>query len=167
MAQHETSGMRPAFAAAIELIWQEAELLDRKDYRTWLTLWTEDGHYVVPIEPDTTDFAASLNYVYDDHVMRKLRADRMLSGFSASASDSARTVRTVSRFVEQTRGDEGGIIEIRSSQVVVACKRATTTLFAADVTHRIAFTDGQPKIVDKVIRLIDSLEALNSIGFLL
>ena len=86
------------FARAIEVIWREAEMLDRRDYRAWLDLWDASGFYVVPIDPQATDFAATLNYAYDDQHMRELRVQRMTSGYSASASDAARTVRTVSRF---------------------------------------------------------------------
>lgn len=155
----------PAVSAAIALIWREAELLDRKDYPAWLSLWSDEGYYVVPIDPKTTDFAATLNYVYDDHALRVMRVERMSGGYSASATDAARTVRNVSRFVvgEST----GDIIEIRSSQVVLGNKHGTMTLFGADLTHRIKIADGEAKIIDKVIRLIDSTEALNAIGFLL
>ncbi|MDR5759369.1 aromatic-ring-hydroxylating dioxygenase subunit beta [Caballeronia sp. LZ035] len=153
------------FARAVEFIWREAELLDRRDYRAWLELWDPKGHYVVPIDPEATDFAATLNYAYDDRHMRELRVQRMTSGYSASASDAARTVRTVSRF---TRSDESaGIVEVKSSQVIVAYKRGETTLFAADLTHKLSMSDSEPRIVEKVIRLINSTEALNAIGFLL
>jgi len=159
----------PAVSAAIGLIWREAELLDRKDYKAWLNLWRDEGYYVIPIDPTATDFAASLNYVYDDKAMRVMRVERMSGGFSASASDAARTVRNVSRFVVGEMRSEtlGDIVELRSSQVVVANKRGTTTLFGADLTHRIQVSGGEAKIIDKVIRLIDSTEALHAIGFLL
>jgi 3-phenylpropionate/cinnamic acid dioxygenase small subunit len=153
------------FARAIEFIWREAELLDRRDYRAWLDLWKPAGHYVVPIDPHATDYAASLNYVYDDREMREKRVERMTSGFSASASDAARTVRTVSRFTLSS--DEPDTVVVKSAQVLVAYKRGVATLFAADLTHQIAFEDGEPKLAEKVIRLIDSTEALSAIGFLL
>lgn len=153
------------FARAVEFIWREAELLDRRDYRAWLELWDPKGHYVVPIDPDTTDFAATLNYAYDDQHMRELRVQRMTSGYSASASDAARTVRTVSRFTRS--GESAGLVEVKSSQVIVAYKRGESTLFAADLTHKLSMTDDEPRIVEKVIRLINSTEALNAIGFLL
>ncbi|MDP1304428.1 aromatic-ring-hydroxylating dioxygenase subunit beta, partial [Klebsiella pneumoniae] len=83
-------------ARAIAFIWKEAELLDKKDYAAWQALWTEDGYYVVPIDPDTTDYAASLNYAYDNAHMRKIRIERLTSGHAMSAVDAAATVRTVS-----------------------------------------------------------------------
>jgi 3-phenylpropionate/cinnamic acid dioxygenase small subunit len=160
-----TLATREIFARAVGLIWREAELLDRKDYRAWLDLWDPLGFYVVPIDPATTDFAATLNYAYDNHELRGKRVERMTSGFSASANDAARTVRTISRFTFPETGDD--LVEVRSAQVIVAHKRGATTLFAADLTHRVSFMEGRPRIVQKVIRLIDSADALNAIGFLL
>ena len=119
----------------------------------------------MPIDPNTTDFAATLNYAYDDHHMREMRVQRMTSGYSASASDAARTVRTVSRFTLSS--DAADTVEVKSSQIVVAYKRGANTIFAADLTHRISFASGEPKLQQKVIRLIDSTEALSAVGFLL
>ncbi len=153
------------FSRAVRFIWREAEMLDRREYREWLQLWDTKGFYVVPIDPATTDFAATLNYAYDDQEMREKRVERMTSGYSASASDAARTVRTVSRFT--LASDEANVVEVQSAQIIVAYKRSVPTIFAADLTHRIRFDGDEPCLVQKVIRLIDSTDALNAIGFLL
>ncbi|MGX6998383.1 aromatic-ring-hydroxylating dioxygenase subunit beta [Caballeronia sp. KNU42] len=157
--------MQPVFAKAVQFIWREAEILDRKDYRAWLDLWSPKGFYVVPIDPLATDFADTLNYVYDDETMRALRVQRLSSGYSPSVTDAARTVRTVSRFTMSS--DSADTVDVRSAQVVVAYKRGVSALFAADVEHRIDLSGGEPRIVQKVVRLIDSTDALNAIGFLL
>jgi 3-phenylpropionate/cinnamic acid dioxygenase small subunit len=156
---------RDTFSLAVRFIWREAEMLDRREYREWLELWDPEGFYVVPVDRDTTDFAATLNYAYDDHEMREKRVQRMTSGFSASAADAARTVRTVSRFTISR--DETDHVELQSAQIIVAFKRSAVTTFAADVVHRIRFDGESPRLVQKVIRLIDSTDALNAIGFLL
>jgi 3-phenylpropionate/cinnamic acid dioxygenase small subunit len=153
------------FTRAVQFIWREAEMLDRREYIAWLDLWDPQGHYVVPIDPNATDFAATLNYAYDDQHMREMRVQRMTSGYSASASDAARTVRTVSRFTLSS--DAADTVEVKSAQIIVAYKRGASTIFAADITHRISFASGEPKLQQKVIRLIDSTEALSAIGFLL
>jgi 3-phenylpropionate/cinnamic acid dioxygenase small subunit len=153
------------FAKAVQFIWREAELLDRKDYRAWLDLWSPDGYYVVPIDPLATDFAATLNYAYDDHAMRQLRVQRLLSGYSPAVTDAARTVRTVSRFT--LTSDTADVLSVHSAQVIVAYKRGVTTLFAADLEHRINLAGDAPRIEQKIVRLIDSTDALSAIGFLL
>ncbi len=165
MDDHNALLSHQTFARAIEFIWREAEILDKRDYRAWLELWDSQGFYVVPIDPEATDFAATLNYAYDDHHMRELRVQRMTSGYSASASDAARTVRTVSRFTLSS--DSADLVEVKSSQIIIAYKRGVSTIFAADVSHKISMASGEPRLVEKVIRLIDSTEALSAIGFLL
>ncbi|MCX5240290.1 hypothetical protein OG824_34285 [Streptomyces prunicolor] len=157
----------PRVLAALSLIWREARLLDAKRYEEWDTLWAEGGEYVVPIDPQTTDFAGSLNLVYDDDRMRRMRIERLTGGFSISATAAARTVRTVSRFTVAARDESGDSIEICSAQVVVGYKRGETFVLAADLTHRVTFTADGPRIVRKVVRLINSEDAVTASGFLL
>lgn len=157
--------MDTTLGRAITFVWHEAEMLDRKDYAAWGALWSGDGHYIIPIDPDSTDYASQLNYVYDDARMRRLRIERFASGYSMSAADSAHTVRTVSRF---TLGQAGGdVVEVHSSQLLAAYKRGVLTMFAANLTHRIRYTDEGPLLQRKVVRLINSCDTLNALGFLL
>ncbi|MEV0089157.1 aromatic-ring-hydroxylating dioxygenase subunit beta [Saccharopolyspora sp. NPDC050642] len=158
----------PRVARAIDLVWREADLLDRKEYQDWNELFAEDGIYVIPIEPDTEDFANTLNMVYDDARMRRMRVTRMTEGYAIAAVDAARMVRTVSRFVPESVSDEE--VVLRSSQVLVAYKRGDHDIWAADLEHRIRLsTDGPAadRIALKVVRLVDSEAAVPATGFLL
>ena len=74
-------------------------------------------------------------------------------------------MRTVSRFT--LSNDSADIVEVKSSQIIIAYKRGVSTIFAADLTHKISMANGEPRLVEKVIRLINSTEALSAIGFLL
>ncbi|MET9381777.1 aromatic-ring-hydroxylating dioxygenase subunit beta [Streptomyces sp. NPDC002928] len=155
----------PRVIRAIELVWHEADLLDRKEYDTWQSLYAEDGHYVIPIDPETEDFANTLNMVYDDARMRQMRVTRMTEGYAIAAVDSARTVRTVSRFVVEQVADEK--VVLRSSQVLVAYKRGHHDLWAAEVTHTIRLSETGDRIALKVVRLVDGEDAVPAAGFLL
>ncbi|KAK1178754.1 hypothetical protein B7755_011770 [Streptomyces sp. NBS 14/10] len=155
----------PRVTRAIELVWQEADLLDRKEYQTWQELYTEDAHYVVPIDATSEDFANTLNMVYDDARMRRMRVTRMTEGYAIAAVDAARTVRTVSRFVPVEVRADG--VTLRSAQVVVAYKRGRHDVWAAEVTHRIRLSEAGDRIALKVVRLIDSEDAVPAAGFLL
>lgn len=152
-------------ARAIQLIWREADLLDRKEYRTWEGLYADDGRYVIPIDPGTEDFENSLNMVYDDARMRGMRVARMTKGHAIAAVDAARTVRTVSRFVPVEVSDSE--VTLRSAQILVAFKRGRHDLWAAEVTHRVRLSERGDRIVLKVVRLVDSEEAVPAAGFLL
>jgi 3-phenylpropionate/cinnamic acid dioxygenase small subunit len=150
---------------AMEFIWREADLLDVQDYTAWLALWTTSGHYVVPIERDSDDFAAHLNIVYDDHSMRIARVERLSSSASMSAAPSARTVRTVSRFRIMTE-TEGGV-EVRCAQHLVEYKYDRTRMLAADVTYWLVRRDADLALERKIVRLANCDDALFGIGYLL
>lgn len=155
----------PRVAGAIELIWHEAKLLDDKNYEQWETLWADDGMYIIPIDPDATDLSTSLNMVYDDARMRRMRIKRLVEGYSMSAVAAARTVRTISRFtVEQLTDDS---VTLRSAQVLVGFKRGKFQTLGADLTHRINLTGPVPLFELKVVRLVNSDEAVTASGFLL
>lgn len=151
--------------AAIALVWHEARLLDNKEYEEWDRLWAPDGRYVIPIDPETEDFESALNMVYDDDRMRRMRIERLTSGYSISAVAAARTVRTVSSFVVLRSQDEA--IELSSAQVLVGHRREETFVLGADLTHRIVFDGEEPRIARKVIRLVNSQGSVSPMGFLL
>lgn len=152
-------------ARAIELVWHEAELLDDKQYETWEKLYTDDAMYVIPIDQEGDDHASSLNMVYDDARMRRMRVERMVGGYSQSAVAAARTVRTVSRFTVTDVDDSH--VSLRSVQVLVAYKRGDTLTLGATVTHRIVLDDSGDRIAEKVVRLLNSDEHVPAAGFLL
>lgn len=155
----------PRVLRAIQLIWREAALLDAKDYRTWESMYTDDAFYVIPINPDTDDFASGLNMVYDDKRMRRLRVERMMQGYAPSAVAAARTVRIVSRFTVEAVDDAS--VTLRSAQILNAFKRDRFSTVGAEMTHKVVLTDDGDRIGLKVARLVDSEDAVSASGFLL
>jgi 3-phenylpropionate/cinnamic acid dioxygenase small subunit len=152
-------------SAAIEFIWLEADLLDHKLYTDWLLLWDADGKYVVPIDPNETDFENSLNYAYDDAAMRDMRVRRLTSGQSMSASHAAQTLRSVSRFrLLAENGD--GCLHIRCAQNLVEYKYDKHRTYAANVTWVLRPHEESFRIVSKIVRLINSTDALSGMTFL-
>lgn len=149
---------------AIRFLWTEADILDRQDYDAWLALWAEGGHYVIPVDPRTEDFANTLNLVYDDAAMRRARAARLMGGFSISAAPPARTVRTLSRHV--VMAEAPGELTLRSALHVIEDKFGRQRMFAADVTHVLVVTPEGVRIRDKVVRLLNSDGVLTAISYL-
>lgn len=147
-----------------EFLWQEADLLDRRDYDPWLALWAEGGHYVIPIDKEGDDFANQLNIAFDDAEMRKMRVRRFQAGFSISSAPPADSVRTLSRFVIE--GREGDTITVRAAQHVIEDKFGRQRMFAANVRWVLKTTEAGLMIRDKVIRLLNSDGMLTSISYL-
>jgi 3-phenylpropionate/cinnamic acid dioxygenase small subunit len=152
---------------SLDLISREAELLDHKNYQDWQELYTETGHYVIPIDPDAVDFDNTLNMVYDDARMRALRVTRMTEGYAIAAVDSATTVRTTGRVVPGVVTDES--VELRLSQTLIAYKRGNHDIWCANVdfTIELGSTPDQDRIARKIVRLIDGKDEVPAAGFLL
>ncbi|MNH29870.1 Ring hydroxylating beta subunit [compost metagenome] len=115
----------------------------------------------------TGPLAQAIEFIWREAelLMRALRIERLTAGYSPSAVDAAKTIRTVSRFrLVEAAGD---IVEVNSAQLLYAYKRGVHTPFVADLNHRIRFTDGVPTLERKVVRLINSTDSLSALGFLL
>ncbi|QTH23943.1 hypothetical protein HRJ34_10785 [Rhizorhabdus wittichii] len=144
----------------------EADLLDRNDYHRWLDLWEPEGFYILPIEREGKDHADRLNHVFDDHVMRRQRVERLLSGHAPSAAPIMRTVRFISRLRVMETGDAEVLVS--SSLLIASYKRQVLKQLPADVTHRLTVRPGEGiRIREKIVRLIDSDEPLGELSFVL
>lgn len=157
----------PRVVRALDLIAREAELLDHKDYVSWQDLYTRDAMYVIPLDPDTTDFENSLNMVYDDARMRQLRVTRMTEGYAIAAVDAAATVRTIGRVVPAAVSDD--VVELRAAQTLIAYKRGRHDIWSASVDYmiRLGAEPAADRIGGKVVRLIDGTDEVPAAGFLL
>lgn len=149
---------------AAEFIWREADILDRCAYEDWLDLWADDGLYIVPIEKDAEDYAAQLNYAYDDAKMRKMRVARLTSSQSQSAVTAAQTVRTVSRFVETDRSGDG--ITLRAAQHLAEYRRDLHRMFPAELEVELRRVNGEIKLVRKIVKMANSEDAVAGIAYL-
>lgn len=150
-------------ADVTEFLWQEADILDRKDYDAWIDLWLEEGIYILPIG-DGEDYENQLNLCYDDDKMRRMRVDRFKRGFSISSAPAADTVRTVSRIVIESA--EGDVIKLRAAEHLVEDKFGRQRIWAADLFYTLRKTDGGFKLERKIAKLLNSDGMLNSFSYL-
>ena len=161
-----TLSATPDVALAAEFIALEADLLDSRDYAAWLALWVPDGKYVVPVNPDETNYEDMLNYAYDDAAMSDMRVRRLTSGESMSAANAGRTLRSVSRFRLLGQNDRGDLL-VRSAQQLIEYKFNRHRTYAANVEWALRPEGESFRIVEKVVRLLNGGDALAGITFLL
>lgn len=146
-------------------LWQEADMLDHAEYPQWLESWTADGLYIVPIDPQETDFANTLNYAYDNAEMREKRVARLGSGESISTSPLPRTVRDVSRF--RVLANDGSHVTVRCAQNLREFRKDVLKHYTADVSFELVRSGGSFLIRRKIVRLINSTDTLQGIGYIL
>ncbi len=141
-----------------ELLFQEADLLDRWQLDDWLALYTEDAHYYVPpsdVDGDSADPDTSLFYVMDDRIRMRERVVR-LSKVGAHSEHPRSKVR---HLVSNTRvSRDGELIRARSSFAVWRSKDATSDVFVGHYLHEIVERAGALMIAKKTCVL--DMEAL-------
>lgn len=145
----------------------EADILDFKQYSDWLDLWDEGGIYIVPVDaaPDGYEFEDALNFAYDDAAMRQLRVQRLLGGEAVSSETTLKTVRSVSRL--RILSDADGVIDVRSAQFIAENRHGNLKTYPADVEYRLRREGDTFLILRKIVRLLNSHNALASIGYIL
>lgn len=148
-----------------QFLWNEAELLDRRDYKAWLQLWIPTGLYVVPSEFEAVDFEESINYIYDDESMRTRRVERLFSGFTTSERPPTRTTRAVS-CVRVVREEGESAWECRSSLILVAYRGGEQEVLSGEVTHRVERQGVEMRIAQKVVRLVQVDGNLTNLSYL-
>ena len=147
-------------------IWTEADMLDHAEYQDWLSLWMETGTYIIPIDPNLTDYENNLNYAYDNHHMRTLRVERLENGEAISTAPKANTVRSISR-VRLIAEQEDQIV-LRCAQNLREFRKENLRHYTADVTyHLVRQPEGQLKIDRKIINLVNSTDTLAGISYIL
>jgi ethylbenzene dioxygenase subunit beta len=145
--------------AVRQFLYREARLLDDLELSEWLTLFTQDGLYWIPIDEDQSpDRCASL--VRDDGPAREERVYHLLETPFPAQSPRSRTVHVVSN-VEATRS--GDRITARSSQVVYEMRTGDfrqvglgdVRALVARVTHTLVEDGPRLMIAEKKLLLID------------
>jgi p-cumate 2,3-dioxygenase beta subunit len=141
-----------------ELLYREADLLDRWRLDEWLTLFTDDAHYYVPpsdVDGDTADPDKSLFYIMDDRNRMQERVIRL--GKIGAHSEWPRS--KVRHLVSNVRVERAGdLIKARSSFAVWRSKDITSDVFVGHYLHDLVDIDGQLKIAKKTCVL--DMEAL-------
>lgn len=148
----------------IEFIGYEADLLDHKNYREWLSLWTDTGLYIVPADLKETDYLNTLNLALDDAEMRELRVQRLENGESVSAISVGSTVRMVSR-VRILEADDNRVV-VRCAMTLNELRHGKLVTYPGNVEYILKPEAEGFKIEQKVVKLLHADGFLRTVSFI-
>jgi p-cumate 2,3-dioxygenase subunit beta len=145
-----------------ELLFEEADLLDRWRLDEWLSLFTDDAEYLVPstdVVGDEADPDTSLFYVFDDSNRMRERVIR-LGKIGAHSEQPRSKVRHLVSNVRVTRDDER--IRARASFAVWRHKDVTVDCYVGHYLYELV-EDGDTLKIAKKTCVLD-MEALRPHG---
>lgn len=144
-----------------QLLYREAELLDRCQLADWLTLYTDDATYWIPLEAGQADPFTTASIVFDDRRMLEIRVRQFTHPRAHARVPPPRTVHHVSnvRVVE----DDGRELRVSSTLVLVEYRQERQRVWGALVEHRLRRTGEGLRIAAKRVDLANAESELDGI----
>lgn len=102
-----TTSISMTRADAEEFLFEEARLLDERDFDSWLELFTEDGIYWIPIL-ENSDPTKQTSILWDDSQLRKMRVHQLAHERNVAQSPPSQTVHNITNvqvFPTETDGE--------------------------------------------------------------
>ena len=154
--------------AVIDFLHMEARLADEARYAEWLALWTDDGVYWVPATTDPgADPEKHLSHIYDNRGRIETRVRMLQSGYRYSQEPASLMRRLVSNVEIAKVGDD----YVAESNFVLAelavQARHEMHWWVGRATHRLRRIDGDLKMCEKKVVLINAAEPLPNLTFLI
>ena len=145
-----------------DLIRLETRCLNEADLETWISLFTEDGYYWMPLEREQTDPGQHDSLVYDNRALMEMRKYNLHNPLSPSMQQEVRSVRILSEPEIDLSAGPRGEITIRANVIAVIHHRKQDT-YAGAVTWGLVRTDTGLKIKSKRVDLLNADAPLDSI----
>lgn len=151
-------------------LYREARLADEHCYDEWEALWTDDAIYWVPGEHDH-DPATHMSIVYDNRHRIGTRIAQLKSGRRHSQEPKSRLRRTVANV--ELLGMVGGEsvnaadLVIEANFTLIEARHGTQNYWGGRLTYRLRTTANGLLMSYKKVDLVNRLEALPNISFLI
>ncbi len=147
----------------IRFVLREARLLDEQRYEEWLALFTDDGHYWVPLARDQTDPVLHASLAYEDALLRQLRVERLRSPRAFSQQPPSRSHHLL-QTPEVERMDVAANAYVTRTQFVYTEAQGDAQIhLAGTVFHTLAVVEGALRLRLKRVNLLNCDAALPSI----
>lgn len=171
MSVNSESQTRPALRPVpdpeiLSFLYLEARLADEGRYSDWESLWADDDdsvEYRVPMHPDD-DPRTTLAYINDNRRRIKSRVAQLNTGnrHSQTPPSVMRRVLSNSEVLEQ----DADSVTVESNFALFEY-RIRQRFWAGRVRHTIRRTPDGPRLVRKIVQLIDAGGPVETLAFLI
>ncbi len=144
-----------------QFLLHEARLLDDAQFDDWLALFTTDGWYWVPSEPNQSNPQDTVSLIYDDRRLLETRVRRLASPRIYSQEPRSRTSRIVANVTIEETGNKA--CTVRSKFLMIEYRREVQRLFAGTAFHHLVQADGGIRIAWKRVDLVNCDAPLDGI----
>ena len=149
---------------AEDFVAYEARLVDEQRFDDWLSLFTEDGRYWVPLRGAAQAEGEAWNALADeDRLLLALRVQRLKNPKAHSQHPRSRCQHVLQAPQLVARDDAAGTCELRTPFLYIESRGARQLLLAGSATHRLVRAGDAWRIRMKRVDLLDAGEPLPAI----
>ncbi|NMN93860.1 aromatic-ring-hydroxylating dioxygenase subunit beta [Antrihabitans stalactiti] len=148
-----------------QFIYREARYADEHDYDSWEALWTDDALYWVPAGGSLADPLHQVSVIYDNRRRISTRLKQLRTGKRYAQSPPSNLRRTISNVEILSSTDTE--TQVGANFVLYESKPRGIEMWAGRITYVLRSVDGETKLVRKTVVLVNSAEALPTLGFLI
>jgi 3-phenylpropionate/cinnamic acid dioxygenase small subunit len=153
----------PTDRQLIDFVVHEARLLDELRLDDWLALFTDDGHYWMPLAPGQTEARLHTSLLYEDKMLLAVRIERLRGARTFSQQPRSRCHHLLQTPTVEARDDAAGVYTTRTSFHFVETRGDEQTLYAGWATHTLVAGDGGAlRIRLKRVELVNCASAFGS-----
>jgi len=151
----------------IDFVYDEARLIDEGRFEEWLDLWTPDGIYWMPLDPDAENPKLVTALMHEDDYLRRLRVERLKGARTFSQKPRSRCHHVLQRpFIDEIDRDAGTCVTTTPFHYVES-RLDEQFLLAATARHELVLVNGQIRIKLKRIDLLNPEAAFGNIQLFL
>lgn len=145
------------------LLHDETELLDAGRFDEWLSLFTPDCVYWVPLSPEQPDALDHVSLFFEDRGAMQLRIERLRHPRAHSLESAIRTTHSGSTPVAEKTDERTGDLVVARRFQMIEYHRDRTRLFGGLYTYHVADFRDHPRIRLKRVDLVDSAAPFEAI----
>lgn len=147
--------LHPSPTDLIGFVMHEARLLDEHRFDEWLQLFSDDGHYWMPLEWGQTDARLHASLMYEDKLLLRIRVERLKGNRTFSQKPKSRCHHVLQLPVVDARDDAAGLYQLYTPFHYVETRMDEQTLYAGWARHTLVSVGGQLKIKLKRVDLVN------------
>jgi 3-phenylpropionate/cinnamic acid dioxygenase small subunit len=148
----------------VDFVYAEARMLDEQRFNEWLELFSDDGHYWMPLTPGQPDARLHTSLMYEDKLLLRVRIERLSGARTYSQQPRSRCHHLLQRPGVESTDRDAGRYKLHTAFHYVETRLDEMTLFAGWATHELVTVDSSLRIHLKRIDLVNCDAAFGNIN---
>jgi 3-phenylpropionate/cinnamic acid dioxygenase small subunit len=118
-----------------QFLYQQASILDERNWPEWLDLFTKDGKYWMPANSEQETGEGLPNIFYEDRYLMDMRIRRVEHPYAHSQKAGHRTSHVVSNVIIENQDKKSGEVKCSSRFHMVEYRLENQRYFGGKYTH--------------------------------